>query len=374
MSGFAMCRRCAAEYPDPADRRFHAQPTCCPACGPRLRLQDSAGMALPGEPLAAAAALLRQGQVLAIKGLGGYHLAVDAGNEGAAAALRDRKHREDKPFAIMVAGLAVARELCEVDETAESLLVSSRRPIVLLPRRPGRVVAPAVAPGNRQLGVMLPYTPLHHLLIRLTACPIVLTSGNSSDEPIVYADDEAVARLGSIADAFLAHDRAIHIRTDDSVVRAFRGTAALIRRSRGYVPEPVPLGFRLRRPVLACGAELKNTFCLADSGARSSPSTSVTWRISRRCARSPWASSISGGCSTSPRKWWRTTCTPSTCRRNTPPGWRMWSWPGSSITMRTSRPASPTTASAARSSAWRSTAPATGPKERSGAASSWSRT
>ena len=266
MAGFAMCAECAAEYNDPADRRFHAQPTCCPACGPRLRLQDSAGTALPGEPLASAAALLRQGQVLAIKGLGGYHLAVDAGNEGAAAALRDRKHREDKPFAIMVAGLAVARELCDVDKTAESLLVSSRRPIVLLPRRHSGGVAAAVAPGNRQLGVMLPYTPLHHLLIRLTACPIVLTSGNSSDEPIAYADDEAVARLGSIADAFLAHDRAIHIRTDDSVVRAFRGTAALIRRSRGYVPEPVPLGFRLRRPVLACGAELKNTFCLADSG------------------------------------------------------------------------------------------------------------
>jgi hydrogenase maturation protein HypF len=263
MAGFAMCAQCAAEYNDPADRRFHAQPACCPACGPRLRLHDAAGAPLPGEPLAATAALLRQGQVLAIKGLGGYHLAVDAGNDSAAAALRDRKHREDKPFAIMVAGVAVARALCEVDDAAESLLTSGRRPIVLLPRRPGGGVAAAVAPGNRQLGVMLPYTPLHHLLVRLAACPIVLTSGNSSDEPIVYADDEAVPRLGSIADAFLTHDRAIHVRTDDSVVRAFRGRPALIRRSRGYVPEPVPLGFRLRRPVLSCGAELKNTFCLA---------------------------------------------------------------------------------------------------------------
>ena len=263
MAGFAMCARCAAEYNDPADRRFHAQPVCCPACGPRLRLHDAAGAPLPGEPLAATAALLRQGKVLAIKGLGGYHLAVDAGDESAAAALRDRKHREDKPFAIMVASVAVARELCEMDEAAESLLTSSRRPIVLLPRLPGGQVASAVAPRNRQLGVLLPYTPLHHLLVRLAARPIVLTSGNSSDEPIVYADDEAVARLGSIADAFLTHDRAIHVRTDDSVVRAFRGKPALIRRSRGYVPEPLPLGTRLRRPVLACGAELKNTFCLA---------------------------------------------------------------------------------------------------------------
>ena len=263
MAGFAMCARCAAEYNDPADRRFHAQPVCCPDCGPRLCLYDAAGTALPGEPLAATAGLLRQGQVLAIKGVGGYHLAVDAGNEAAAAALRDRKHREDKPFAIMVPTVAVARELCELDEAAESLLTSSRRPIVLLPRLPGGGVAAAVAPGNRQLGLMLPYTPLHHLLIRLMACPMVLTSGNSSDEPIVYADDEAIARLGSIADAFLTHDRAIHIRTDDSVARVFRGKAALIRRSRGYVPEPIPLGFRTRRPVLACGAELKNTFCLA---------------------------------------------------------------------------------------------------------------
>ncbi len=263
MAGFAMCAQCAAEYNDPADRRFHAQPVCCPACGPRLRLHDAAAAPLPGDPLAAAAALLRRGQVLAIKGLGGYHLAVDAGNEAAAATLRGRKHREDKPFAIMVASAAVASQLCEVDQAAEALLTSSRRPIVLLPRRPGSAVASAVAPRNRQLGVMLPYTPLHHLLIRQTACPMVLTSGNSSDEPIVYRDDDAVARLGSIADAFLTHDRAIHVRTDDSVVRAFRGRLALIRRSRGYVPEPVPLGFRLRRPVLACGAELKNTFCLA---------------------------------------------------------------------------------------------------------------
>ena len=313
MAGFAMCAQCAAEYHDPADRRFHAQPACCPACGPRLALMDAAGTPLPGDPMTAAVSLLRQGQVLAIKGVGGYHLAVDARNESAAAALRDRKHREDKPFAIMVADVAAARELCEVDEAAGSLLTSSRRPIVLLPRRPGggqpgagqpgagqpgagqpgggqgsagrgsagrgsagrgsaglsgagqpgADVAQAVAPGNRQLGVMLPYTPLHHLLLGLAPGPIVLTSGNSSDEPIVYADADAVPRLGGIADAFLTHDRAIHIRTDDSVVRSFRGRTAVMRRSRGYVPEPLPLGIRAQRPILACGAELKNTFCLA---------------------------------------------------------------------------------------------------------------
>jgi hydrogenase maturation protein HypF len=278
MAGFAMCAQCAAEYHDPADRRFHAQPACCPACGPSLALMDAAGTPLPGDPMTAAVSLLRQGQVLAIKGVGGYHLAVDARNESAAAALRDRKHREDKPFAIMVADVAAARELCEVDEAAGSLLTSSRRPIVLLPRwpsagqrsagqpsagQPGADVAQAVAPGNRQLGVMLPYTPLHHLLLGLAGRPIVLTSGNSSDEPIVYADADAVPRLGGIADAFLTHDRAIHIRTDDSVVRSFRGRTAVIRRSRGYVPEPLPLGIRARRPILACGAELKNTFCLA---------------------------------------------------------------------------------------------------------------
>jgi len=195
--------------------------------------------------------------------VGGFHLAVDARSESATAALRDRKHREDKPFAIMVADIGAARGLCEVDEAAESLLTSARRPIVLLPRLPGAVVARAVAPGNRQLGLMLPYTPLHHLLIRLIDRPIVLTSGNSSDEPIVYADGDALPRLGGIADAFLTHDRAIHIRTDDSVVRAFRGRASLIRRSRGYVPEPLPLGTPAARPILACGAELKNTFCLA---------------------------------------------------------------------------------------------------------------
>jgi len=291
MAGFAMCPRCAAEYHDPANRRFHAQPVCCPDCGPVLRLTDARGTDLTGggpgsagaaDPLAGAVAVLRRGHVLAVKGLGGYHLAVDATSQAGAARLRARKHREDKPFAVLVPDVATARQLCEVDDLAEELLTSSERPIVLLPRRPGRpsaghgpgddqaagpvadagAIADAVAPGNRQLGLMLPYTPLHHLLCREFARPMVLTSGNVSDEPIAYQDADALDRLAGIADAFLTHDRPIQIRTDDSVVRPFRGRPALLRRSRGYAPEPLRLRRQFRRPVLACGAELKNTFCL----------------------------------------------------------------------------------------------------------------
>ncbi len=260
MAGFAMCAECAAEYHDPADRRFHAQPTCCPACGPRLRLVRD-GAEQPGDPVAEAAALLHAGRIVAIKGLGGYHLAVLAEHEPAAARLRGRKHREDKPFAVMVSDVDVARGLCEVDDVAAGLLAGRRRPIVLLDRRPGAPVAAAVAPGNRQLGVLLPYTPLHHLLLHAVGAPLVLTSGNVSDEPIAYRDEDAADRLAGIADAFLTHDRPIHVRTDDSVVRPLAGRGVVLRRSRGYVPEPVPL--RTPRPVLACGAELKNTFCLA---------------------------------------------------------------------------------------------------------------
>jgi hydrogenase maturation protein HypF len=262
MAAFAMCERCAAEYHDPADRRFHAQPVCCPACGPRLSLRHQDGSVADGDPVQTAAVLLGQGRVLAVKGLGGYHLAAGATHEGAAAALRARKHREDKPFAVMAADLAAARRLCEVDDAAARLLTSPGRPIVLMPRRPG-AVANGVAPGNHQLGVMLPYTPLHHLLLRAASGPVVLTSGNRSDEPIAYRDDDAFSRLAGIADAFLTHDRAIHIRTDDSVVRVHRGREMLVRRSRGHVPEPVTVRAAFPRPVLACGAELKNTFCLA---------------------------------------------------------------------------------------------------------------
>jgi hydrogenase maturation protein HypF len=258
MAGFPMCPACAAEYHDPADRRFHAQPTCCPACGPTLRLTGTAG-----DPVGAAAELLRDGRILAVKGLGGHHLAVLADHEPAVAALRARKHREDKPFAVMAPDLAAAARLGTVDETAAALLTGRRRPIVLLPRSADAALAPSVAPGNRAIGVFLPYTPLHHLLLAATGAPVVLTSGNVSDEPIAYADADALSRLDGIADAFLWHDRDIHVRTDDSVVRPWRGRPTVLRRSRGYVPEPVTLPVPAPRPLLACGAELKNTFCLA---------------------------------------------------------------------------------------------------------------
>jgi hydrogenase maturation protein HypF len=299
MAGFPLCERCAAEYHDPANRRFHAQPTCCPACGPRLTLLDATGKphdtggpedsgslsppgggqrstilpsasvlpsANPAPPDAAlrlAAGLLRAGRIVAVKGLGGYHLAADAASEAAVAALRARKHREDKPFALLAADVAAARRLCAVDDAAAGLLESRARPVVLLPRLPDADVAGSVAPGNRQLGIMLPYTPLHHLLLAAVGRPLVLTSGNVSDEPIAYRDGDALDRLGGIADAFLTHDRPIHIRTDDSVARAVGGRPVLIRRSRGYVPEPIRVSGGFPRPVLACGAELKNTFCLA---------------------------------------------------------------------------------------------------------------
>ncbi|MEV0084885.1 carbamoyltransferase HypF [Saccharopolyspora sp. NPDC050642] len=263
MAGFALCARCEAEYRDPANRRFHAQPVCCPDCGPRLRLTDRGGVALQGDPLTEAVAVLARGEVLAVKGLGGYHLAVDATNSDATATLRKRKHREDKPFAVMVASVEQARSLCAIDDAEQASLTSRRRPIVLLNRLPDAPVASSVAPGNHQLGLMLPYTPLHHLLLRRFARPIVLTSGNVSDEPIAYRDDDALARLGDIADAFLVHDRPIHIRTDDSVVRVVGGRAMPVRRSRGYVPEPVTLPWPFPQPVLACGAELKNTFGIA---------------------------------------------------------------------------------------------------------------
>ncbi|MFJ9784275.1 carbamoyltransferase HypF [Amycolatopsis sp. NPDC101161] len=252
MAAFAMCAECKQEYEDPADRRFHAQPVCCPACGPTLQFEPGAG-----DPLEAAAEAIRAGSVVAVKGLGGYHLAVGARHEAAAKKLRERKHREDKPFAVMVADLRQAKELAEVDADAEEVLSGRRRPIVLLPKK-GRL-AHSVAPGNRRIGLMLPYTPLHHLLLEQTG-PIVLTSANVSDEPIVHRDDD-LGRLQGIADAFLTHDRPIHVRTDDSVVRITRGKPQLQRRSRGYAPEPVR--FETSRHLLGCGAELKNTFCLA---------------------------------------------------------------------------------------------------------------
>lgn len=258
MAGFAMCGECTAEYHDPGDRRFHAQPICCPACGPALSLAGA-----PGDPLTGAVQVLLSGGVLAVKGIGGYHLAVLAGDDDATAELRRRKGREAKPFAVMVADLAQARRLCEVDAVAAGLLTDAAAPIVLAPRRAGTAVSESVAPGHRCLGIMLPYTPLHHLLLAGTAAPIVLTSGNTSGEPIVHDDGAALAGLGGIADAVLAHDRPIHLRADDSVARPFRGRPALLRRSRGHAPQPVRLAWEAPRQILGCGAELKNTFCLA---------------------------------------------------------------------------------------------------------------
>ncbi|MEV4553675.1 carbamoyltransferase HypF [Nonomuraea wenchangensis] len=281
MAGFAMCPGCAAEYHDPGDRRFHAQPICCPGCGPRLRLLDARGGELPGDPVATAAALLRAGRIVAVKGLGGYHLAVAASSEPAAATLRLRGHRPDEPFAVLAADLAQARLLCAVDENAAGLLSSRARPIVLLPRRDtphARRIAPSIAPsaapsatlsaapGTRSLGVMLPCTPLHHLLLAEVAEPLALTGG-TGDEPIAYDDADALARLGAVADAFLTHDRPIHVRADDSVVRPTAdGPAAgvvVLRRARGYAPEPLPLRHFVPRTVLACGGDRESTFCLA---------------------------------------------------------------------------------------------------------------
>ncbi|HXS45705.1 MAG TPA: carbamoyltransferase HypF, partial [Solirubrobacteraceae bacterium] len=215
------------------------------------------------DAVAAAAGLLHDGAIVAVKGLGGYHLACRADDEAAVGALRARKHREDRPFALMAADVAGARALVELDAAAEALLVSPARPIVLAPRRRGARVAGAVAPAVRELGVMLPYAPLHHLLLADAGTPLVLTSGNVSDEPIAFRDDDALERLAPIADAFLVHDRPIHVRTDDSVARTVRGRPAVLRRSRGWVPESLALPVPARRHVLACGAELKSTFCVA---------------------------------------------------------------------------------------------------------------
>jgi hydrogenase maturation protein HypF len=264
MAGFTMCPACRAEYEDPGDRRFHAQPNACPACGPTLRLLTSARETVAAaDPLAAAATALLAGGIVAIKGIGGYHLACLAGDELAVAALRARKHREDKPFALMVPSLTAAERLVSLDAPARALLSGPERPIVLAPRLSDAPVAVSVAPGAPELGVMLPYSPLHHLLLGDVDATLVMTSANVTDEPIAYRDEDALERLQGIADLFLLHDRPIHTRTDDSVVRAIPRRTTL-RRSRGYVPAALALpGDGTPRQLLACGAELKNTFCLA---------------------------------------------------------------------------------------------------------------
>ncbi len=274
MRVFQMCPDCQAEYDDPLNRRFHAQPNACPRCGPHTRLLPWGGLPeMDAEPIVAAAHHLAAGKILAIKGLGGYHLACDALNAEAVQRLRARKHREARPFALMVADIATARQLCRVSEDEAALLQSRRRPILLLEQLPGCPVAPGVAPAYNTLGLMLPYTPLHHLLLHCFAgaipagrpAALVMTSGNLSDEPIAYQDDDARARLSPVADGMLTHNRAIHMRCDDSVMRVVAGGEQFFRRARGYVPEPIALAFELPAPVLACGGHLKNTFCLGKS-------------------------------------------------------------------------------------------------------------
>jgi len=266
MAHFEMCPECLNEYDDPSDRRFHAQPNACPVCGPRVRLRDRFGRELhgkPEDPILHTARMLRGRAVVAIKGLGGYHLACDPFDSKAVRTLRARKVRQDKPFALMARELEQVRELCRVGPKEEALLTSPARPIVLLERRESCEVAEEVAPRQNTLGVMLAYTPLHHLLLYDAGVPLVMTSGNNSDEPIAYRDEESFEQLGEIADYFLIHDRPIHMRCDDSVARIVDRETYQLRRSRGYAPAPLRVVERFDRHTLACGGELKNTFCVA---------------------------------------------------------------------------------------------------------------
>jgi len=283
MKAFVMCPQCQAEYDDPRDRRFHAQPNACPACGPRLELWDRSGKPLPaatapaGAPIAAAAEALRQGRIVAVKGLGGFLLMVAAHNEDAVCRLRALKHREEKPFALMFPSLAAIRAECEVSPLEERLLQSPEAPIVLLRRarapRPAPSalpLAPSLAPHNPNLGVMLPYAPQYHLLLAALGFPVVATSGNLSDEPICTDEYEALDRLGGIADLFLVHNRPIVRHVDDSIVRLMSGRELVLRRARGYAPLPIQLPVSLGGPrsapghsVLAVGAHLKNAIALS---------------------------------------------------------------------------------------------------------------
>src|SRR5262245_23151837 len=277
MAAFALCANCEREYGDPADRRFHAQPIACHACGPRAWIERADGgpfavdaLATPDEvdEVDAACSLLQRGMIVAVKGTGGFQLACDALNEDAVARLRSLKRRERKPFALMARDLDVARAYCAVGEMEAELLQSPASPIVILPANGARGVAPSVAPGVRTLGFMLPNSPLHHLLLRRMDRPIVLTSGNLSDEPQCIDNEEAKRRLGGVAEYFLTHNRPIAQRVDDSVVKVMAGEPRMLRRARGYAPAPLPLpeGFGAAPRILAFGGELKNAFCLVRDG------------------------------------------------------------------------------------------------------------
>jgi hydrogenase maturation protein HypF len=263
MAVFPMCPACQKEYENPLNRRFHAQPNACWVCGPQVELRDRAGRQVHArDAIAKAAKALDAGLIVAVKGLGGFHLAADASNAAAVALLRQRKRRVEKPFAVMVPDLEAANRLCQVDESSRALLLTPQRPIVLLPKRASSPVVDEVAPFNRDLGIFLPYTPIHHLLFAEGAFPaLVMTSGNLSEEPIAIDNNEARARLSELADYFLVHNRDILLRCDDSVVRVVAGKARQMRRSRGFVPVPVFLSEKVP-PILAVGGELKNTICL----------------------------------------------------------------------------------------------------------------
>ncbi|HHT9112887.1 MAG: carbamoyltransferase HypF [Planctomycetes bacterium] len=264
MSDFRMCHDCSSEYHDPKNRRFHAQPNACPVCGPQLMLLNNEGFAVQTQdPISTVCTLLHDGKIFAVKGLGGYHIACDALNSKSVFLLRKRKYREDKPFAVMMENIETVNKFCFVNAKEETLLFSTQRPIVLLKKKSNCTIPHDIAPDNLYLGVMLPYTPLHHLIIRESGLPLVMTSGNVSDEPIAYKDNESLERLKGIADYFLVHDRDIFMRCDDSVVKVVEDKAMIIRRSRGYAPFPLRLQYAFTKPVLACGAFLKNTFCLA---------------------------------------------------------------------------------------------------------------
>ncbi len=274
MAPFRLCAACRKEYADPLDRRFHAEPVACPKCGPRLTVTDRAGRReKTADPIARIADALRAGEIVAVRGLGGFHLAADATNDAAVRTLRERKHREEKPFAVMVADLAAARTIARVRAGDAAILSAPSAPVLLLPARARSPLAPSVAPGLGQVGLFLPYTPLHRLLLDRADRPLVMTSGNLTDEPIATGNDEALVRLSGIADRFLLHDREIVQRSDDSVARRVAGRLYPIRRARGFVPAPIVIARRSERPggvpgpcVAGLGGELKSTFCIVKEG------------------------------------------------------------------------------------------------------------